>query len=136
MQKTAKSVFLAIAIVLVALLPAACDLDSNITKINAEELKRLIAEVPGLVIIDNRSGFEFSYSRIPKAVNIPQERFSSLATLLPQAKDTPIVFYCRGYNCDPSAQAAVAAEKLGYTNIMLFSAGFPEWVRKGYEVEK
>lgn len=98
MKKTAKLVCLAIAVVLVASLPIACDLDSNITKINAEELKRLIAEVPGLVIIDNRSGFGFSYSRIPKAINIPQERFSSLATLLPQAKDTPIVFYCRGYN--------------------------------------
>ncbi|MDD5009784.1 MAG: rhodanese-like domain-containing protein [Syntrophorhabdaceae bacterium] len=87
-----------ISIALLVLLPAACDLDGNIKKINAEELKRLIAEMPGLVIIDNRSGFEFSYSRIPKAVNIPQEKFTSLAMLLPQAKDTPIVFYCRGYS--------------------------------------
>jgi len=86
-----------ISVALLVLLPAACDLDSNAKKINAEELKRLIAEVPGLVIIDNRSGFEFSYSRIPKAINIPQERFSSLATLLPKDKDTPIVFYCRGH---------------------------------------
>jgi rhodanese-related sulfurtransferase len=87
-----------ISIALLVLLPAACDLDADIKNINAEELKKLIAEAPGLLIIDNRSEFEFAYSRIPKAVNIPQEKFSSLATLLPQGKDTPMVFYCRGHS--------------------------------------
>jgi len=98
MKKTAKFILLVIAVVLVASLPAACDLGADVQNIKAEELRKLIAEVPGLLIIDNRSGFEFSYSRIPKAVNIPQEKFTSLAMLLPQAKDTPIVFYCRGYS--------------------------------------
>ncbi len=87
-----------ISIALLVLLPAACALDANIKKINSEDLKKLIAEAPGLLIIDNRSEFEFSYSRIPKAVNIPQEKFPFLATLLPQDKDTPMVFYCRGHN--------------------------------------
>lgn len=87
-----------ISIALLVLLPAACDPDTDVKKINAEELKKIMAEAPGLLIIDNRSEFEFSYSRIPKAVNIPQEKFAALATLLPEAKDTPMVFYCRGHN--------------------------------------
>jgi rhodanese-related sulfurtransferase len=87
-----------ISVALLVLLPAGCVLDANIKRINAEDLKKLIAEVPGLLIIDNRSEFEFSYSRIPRAVNIPQEKFASLTTLLPEAKDTPMVFYCRGHS--------------------------------------
>lgn len=96
MKKMTRLGFLIVA--LIAILPAACDLDSDVKNIKAEELKRMIAENPRLLIIDNRSEFEFAYSRIPKAVNIPQEKFASLATLLPQVKDTPMVFYCRGHN--------------------------------------
>jgi rhodanese-related sulfurtransferase len=36
----------------------------------------------------------------------------------------------------PSVQAAVAAHEMGYTKIMLFRDGFPEWKKKGYEIEK
>lgn len=36
----------------------------------------------------------------------------------------------------PSTKAAVAAKKLGYTNIMIFYKGYPEWIKKGYEIEK
>jgi len=36
----------------------------------------------------------------------------------------------------PSVAAAVAAKKLGYTHIMLFDKGYPEWMKKGYEIEK
>jgi rhodanese-related sulfurtransferase len=36
----------------------------------------------------------------------------------------------------PSVQAAVAAQEMGYKKIMLFRDGFPEWKKKGYEIEK
>lgn len=64
--------------------------------INAEELKNLISENPGLLIIDTRTEFEFKQGHIPKAINISQEKFYTLNTLLPEEKSTPIVFYCRG----------------------------------------
>jgi len=98
MKKITKLRSLAIALAFIAILPAACDLGADVKNIKAEELRKLIAEVPGLLIIDNRSEFEFAYGRLPKSVNIPQEKFTSLAMLLPQAKDTPMVFYCRGYS--------------------------------------
>ncbi len=66
---------------------------SNIT---AEELKNLMSENPKLFIVDTRTEFEFKQGHIPKAINISQEKFYALNTLLPEAKDTPIVFYCRG----------------------------------------
>jgi rhodanese-related sulfurtransferase len=30
--------------------------------------------------------------------------------------------------------AAVAAQEIGYTNIMVFQGGMPEWLNKGYPV--
>ena len=36
----------------------------------------------------------------------------------------------------PSVKAAEAAKQMGYTKTMVFRAGFPAWVRKGYAVEK
>ena len=36
----------------------------------------------------------------------------------------------------PSVQAAFVAKKLGYTNTMVFPGGYPEWTKKGYEIER
>ncbi|HEX2966757.1 MAG TPA: hypothetical protein VHO84_13280 [Syntrophorhabdaceae bacterium] len=36
----------------------------------------------------------------------------------------------------PSAKAAFAAGKLGYSSVFWYRKGYPDWIRKGYEVEK
>lgn len=69
---------------------------SSANNINAEELKKLMSENTKLLIVDTRTEFEYKQSHIPKAINISQEKFYMLETLLPKEKDTPIVFYCRG----------------------------------------
>jgi rhodanese-related sulfurtransferase len=33
-------------------------------------------------------------------------------------------------------KAAGAAKNAGYANVHIFSAGFPDWKSKGYEIEK
>jgi rhodanese-related sulfurtransferase len=68
----------------------------DIRVIEAEELRKLINTDARPVIIDNRTEYEYKQGRIPGAVNISQEKFRILDTLLPKDKDTPIVFYCRG----------------------------------------
>ena len=69
---------------------------ANANNINAEELKKMISENTRLLIVDTRTEYEYKLGRIPKAINISQEKFYMLETLLPKEKDTPIVFYCRG----------------------------------------
>jgi phage shock protein E len=64
--------------------------------VNAKELKKIMSENPRLLVVDTRTEYEYKLGRIPKAINIPQEKFYMLETLLPKEKDTPIVFYCRG----------------------------------------
>ena len=69
---------------------------SQANNVNAEELKKMITEDTRLLVVDTRTEYEYKLGRIPKAINISQEKFYMLETLLPKEKDTPIVFYCRG----------------------------------------
>jgi phage shock protein E len=69
---------------------------SETKDISTGELKKRINEDAGLLIVDNRSEYEYRHGHIPKAINIPQDKIRLLGTLLPKEKDTPLVFYCRG----------------------------------------
>jgi predicted sulfurtransferase len=84
--------FLSILILLVA---ASCG-PSDANNVNAEELKTMMSENPRLLVVDTRTEYEYKLGRMPKAINISQEKFYMLETLLPKEKDTPIVFYCGG----------------------------------------
>jgi rhodanese-related sulfurtransferase len=50
-----------------------------------------------------------------------------LKAKLPRANDFPIIFYCGGLECRLSHKAAKAAMELGYTDVKVFSKGYPEW---------
>jgi rhodanese-related sulfurtransferase len=69
---------------------------ANANNVDVEELKKMMSENTRLLIVDTRTEFEYQLGHIPKAINISQEKFYMLETLLPKEKDTPIVFYCRG----------------------------------------
>jgi len=45
-----------------------------------------------------------------------------MAGKLPQDKSTLLIFYCGGVECMLSHNSAFKAEKLGYTNIRVYSA--------------
>jgi rhodanese-related sulfurtransferase len=54
---------------------------------------------------------------------------SKQADKLPADKETRLIFYCGGNKCPLSLKSATKAKALGYTNIMLFQAGYPAWVK-------
>jgi len=68
----------------------------NFKSITADELKEMIDKKKKMVLIDTRTGLEYSQGHIPEAVNIPPEKLGVIGTLLPKNKKTLIVFYCRG----------------------------------------
>jgi rhodanese-related sulfurtransferase len=84
--------FLAISILMVAF---SCG-PARAGDVNAEELKKMMSEDTRLLVVDTRTEYEYKLGHIPKSINISQEKFYMLETLLPKEKDTPIVFYCRG----------------------------------------
>ena len=86
-----------------------------------------------VMIIDSRpAGRKYDVGHIPGAVNIPDTQFDELAPkVLPADKSKLLIFYCEGPECGLSHKGAFKAEKLGYTNIVVYTEGYPEWVKKG-----
>jgi rhodanese-related sulfurtransferase len=81
--------------IIILLISASCG-PANANNVNAEELKKMMSENTRLLVVDTRTEYEYKLGHIPKAINISQDKFYMLETLLPSEKDTPIVFYCRG----------------------------------------
>ena len=84
-----------------------------------------------VVTIDSRPTRKYDAGYIPGAVNIPDTRFDKMTDLLPEDKSKLLIFYCGGEKCMLSHKSAFKAEKLGYTNIKVFAAGLPAWIKDG-----
>jgi hypothetical protein len=46
---------------------------------------------------------------------------------LPEDKNKLVVFYCGGLHCKLSHKSAAKAITMGYTNVKVFSEGYPAW---------
>lgn len=86
----------------------------------------------GVMLIDARpTARKFNLGHIPGAINIPDSHFEQMKDQLPQDKTTLLIYYCEGPSCVLSHNSARKAEALGYTNIKVYTNGYPEWVAKG-----
>jgi rhodanese-related sulfurtransferase len=84
-------------LLIAAALIYSCGFKSDLPDLSAEDLKKMIDGNSGLVVIDTRTQFEYARGRIPRSLFVPEEKFFALELVLPKEKDTPLVFYCRGY---------------------------------------
>ncbi|AKU13392.1 rhodanese-like protein [Azoarcus sp. CIB] len=103
--------------------------------VDAEFVARhaVLPKPEGVQIIDSRpTARKYDPGHIPTALSIPDSQFDKLVDKLPQDKATLLIFYCDGLECMLSHNSAFRAEKLGYTNIRVYAAGFPDWVNAGH----
>lgn len=93
----------------------------------AQHVKIPMAE--DVMLIDARP-FKPKYIKghIPMAVSIPHSKFDKMIDKLPKDKDALLIYYCGGLKCKLSHKSAKKAEKLGYTNVKVFSEGYPKWL--------
>jgi rhodanese-related sulfurtransferase len=113
--------------------------------VTAEDVAK--AQSAGALILDSRVAAEFADGHIKGAINIPyrekseknvnfdatQDEFN--LSKLPPDKATPIVIYCNGPECWKSFKASAAAIKAGYTNILWYREGFPNWKSQARPIE-
>jgi len=105
------------------------------------------AAAAGAVVVDTRVASEYSEGHIKGAVSVPYREKSAKAvdydanqdqfdlSKLPSDKTAAVVMYCNGPECWKSYKASVAATKGGYTNILWYRLGFPDWKSKGLAAE-
>jgi predicted sulfurtransferase len=88
-------IFLIVALLLTS--TAAWAQNYNFTNLTAEEVKKRIDQPEKVLVVDARTAKEYMQAHIPTAVNIPPSQFKLIGNHLPQDKNLPIIFYCRGY---------------------------------------
>ncbi len=100
------------------------------------QVKRLVesSDREAHLLIDARPPALHQKAFIPGSLSIPWALFEKKQGLLPADRNTPLVFYCGGQQCELSHQAAAEAKKLGYARVYVYAAGFPEWTGRNYAV--
>lgn len=114
---------------------------AGVTLVTAEQAKTLVDS--GAPIIDARVANEYVESHIKGAKSVPYKEKSAKEqgfdasqdqfdlSKLPADKGAPLVLFCNSGECWKSYKASVVASKAGYTQVLWFRGGFPEWSAKG-----
>jgi len=95
--------------------------------VSAAYLKKLMDDKAPYVLIDARPKRVADKGMIPTAINISDSEFDKNVDKLPADKATPLIYYCGGLECVLSDNSAEKAKKLGYTNVLTYPPGYPEW---------
>jgi len=95
--------------------------------VSAAYLKKLAEDKTPHLLVDARPKRVADKGMIPGAINISDTEFDKQVDKLPADKATPLIYYCGGLECVLSDNSAEKARKLGYTNVLTYPPGYPEW---------
>jgi rhodanese-related sulfurtransferase len=110
---------------------------STLTVITAEQLKTMLDQQQQFLLVDTRNGAEYREGHIPRAIHVYDKEMETHNGKFPSDKTYALVFYCNGYpDCPRSLNGAKIAMEWGYKNVHLLKGGLPEWVSKGYPIER
>jgi rhodanese-related sulfurtransferase len=90
-------------------------------------IKKLMDDKASYTLIDARPKRVADKGMIPTAINISDTDFDKNVDKLPADKAALVIYYCGGFECVLSDKSAEKARKLGYTNVLTYPAGYPEW---------
>lgn len=99
--------------------------------ISTKDLLLLQQSGQPFLLIDALSSIEFKALHIKDSINIPASHVDAHHPLLPEDKETRLVFYCKGVRCTKSRLAARKSMQLGYTHVLIYSGGLPAWQKAG-----
>ena len=108
--------------------------DAGFKTVSTEVLKDMLDGKKEFTLIDARTKEEYQEAHIGKAVNITEKDFDKLAATLPSDKSALLVLYCNGIKCGKSLKVAAKAKGAGYSNLLIYSEGFPVWEEKGMPI--
>ena len=110
----------------------------DITYVSLEVLQNVIQSKSKILLIDGRSESAYHRGHILGAVNVPyiQHDYFSKQLLADVARETPIIVYCSGKNCNTSAELARSlSRKFGFIHVQVFEGGWKEWIKEGNPIQ-
>lgn len=95
----------------------------------------------GALFIDARRSQIYEQGHIAKSLSMPvweSDIDDRVAAFYQSGHDpeAPIVIYCSGGECEDSHMLAQKLWGIGYNNIRIYPAGWPDWSAKGLPVER
>jgi rhodanese-related sulfurtransferase len=105
--------------------------------ISSREVRKLRESGDEYVMINTLPAKHFAETKLPDAVNVPQDDPDFIARVAKQApaKDHPVIVYCANINCDSSTRGAEKLIKAGYTNVYDMAEGYEGWQQAFNEKE-
>ncbi|MCD6188216.1 MAG: rhodanese-like domain-containing protein [Desulfuromusa sp.] len=95
--------------------------------VELDELDELLAA--GALLIDSRNSVDYQTRHLDGAISLPLgeldrglENFKKEVSI-----DQTLVIYCSGYGCPDSFDLGVRLINAGYTDVLVYEGGFPEW---------
>lgn len=111
----------------------------DITYVSLEALQNAIQSKSKILLVDGRSESAYHRGHILGAVNIPyiQRDYFSEQLLSDVARETPIIVYCSGKNCNTSVELTkFLSQKFGFIHVRVFEGGWEEWVKSDNPIQK
>jgi rhodanese-related sulfurtransferase len=99
--------------------------------VELDKLDELLAA--GALLVDSRNYDDYQRSHLAGAISLPLGLLeSNLENFMKQVpRDRILVIYCSGYGCPDSFKLGVRLLKNGYTEVLVYEGGFPEWRNAG-----
>jgi len=104
--------------------------------IGSKELKNKLDHGEPMILANALSPIEFKDLTIKGSISIPVSKVTDDNPLMPRDKDQLLVFFCKGMTCVKSTHAAKKAIHLGYTNVKIYQAGLPGWIKSRFPVTR
>lgn len=96
-----------------------------------------IVEAGSHLVLDARPEADYAAGHVPGAISMPYDavdaRMVEIQALLTPGR--PMLTYCSGAHCDESFLLTLYLRRQGFTNVVLFAAGFDEWKAAGHPLE-
>jgi rhodanese-related sulfurtransferase len=99
----------------------------GLVSVSAAYIKKLMDEKSAYTLVDARPKRVADKGMIPTAINISDTEFDKQTDKLPADKSALLIYYCGGLECVLSDKSAEKARKIGYTNVVTYPPGYPEW---------
>jgi rhodanese-related sulfurtransferase len=109
--------------------------DTTLANISRESLWEKIETGADFVLVDALSPMSFAASHLPGAINLTPGWVDDRARGRIPDRDTEIVVYCLGADCDSSIKVANRLAELGYRNIRHYAEGMDDWQEAGLPLE-
>lgn len=114
----------------------------NVVAVNAfpipvelDELDELLTT--GALLIDSRNSDDYQIKHLAGSISLPLGLLDDqLADFKKRVSvDQTLVIYCSGYGCPDSFDLGVRLLNEGYTDVLVYEGGFPEWQDAGRPLE-